>query len=105
MDRSFSHLSHDLNDVDRVIHEPARLMIMAILNVVESADFLYLQRETKLTKGNLSSHLSRLEASGYVMIEKTFQGKTPLTTCKLTIEGHKAFENYRKRMKDMFDQI
>jgi DNA-binding MarR family transcriptional regulator len=88
-----------LVEVDRLIHEPARLMIVAILSAVESADFLYLQRETGLTKGNLSSHLTRLEEGGYVQIEKTYRGKLPLTICRLTLAGQKAFQDYRKRLK------
>ena len=92
-----------LSDIDRLIHEPARLMIVAILYAVESADFLYLQRESELTKGNLSSHLSKLENAGYVEIEKTYRGKVPLTICKLTEAGRCAFEDYREQMKRMVD--
>lgn len=92
-----------LVEIDRLIHEPARLMIVAILYAVESADFLYLKRETELTKGNLSSHLSKLEEAGYVDIEKTYKGKIPLTICNLTDKGRKAFEDYRKQMKFMVD--
>ena len=92
-----------LTNVDRLIHEPARLMIVAILYAVESADFLYLHRETELTKGNLSSHLSKLEGAGYVDIEKTYRGKIPLTICRLTDKGRQAFENYRQQLKDFVD--
>jgi DNA-binding MarR family transcriptional regulator len=88
-----------LSDVDRLIHEPSRSVILAILAAVESADFLYLQRETGLTKGNLSVHLSKLEEAGYVSIEKTYRGKLPLTLCRMTEGGRKAFENYRKQLK------
>ncbi len=69
-------------DVDRLVHEPARLIILSILYVLESADFLYLLRETGLRKGNLSSHLSRLEEAKYITIEKTYRGKTPMTICQ-----------------------
>ena len=69
-----------LTDVNRIIHEPSRSIILAILAVVESADFLYLQRETGLTKGNLSVHLSKLEEAGYITIEKTYRGKITLDT-------------------------
>jgi DNA-binding MarR family transcriptional regulator len=62
-------------DVDRVIHEPARLLIITLLAAVKEADFLYLQRESGLTKGNLSSHLLKLEQAGYIQIQKTFRGK------------------------------
>ncbi|MBN1287152.1 MAG: transcriptional regulator [Anaerolineae bacterium] len=87
-------------DVDRLVHEPARLAIMTILYTVEAADFLFLKRQTGLTKGNLSSHLSRLEGAGYVAIEKTFEGKIPRTICRLTDAGRKAFEDYRDWLKN-----
>ena len=90
-------------DVDRLIHEPARLLIVAILEAVESADFLYLQRETGLTRGNLSSHLAKLEEAGYVRIEKTYQGKTPLTICHLLALGRQAFQQYRQQMRGVVD--
>lgn len=90
-------------DVDRIIHEPARLLIVTILSIVESADFLYLQTETGLTKGNLSSHLAKLEAAGYVEIKKTYRGKIPLTVCKLSASGQAAFSNYRDQLKYIVD--
>ena len=93
-----------LTELDRLIHEPARLLIVTILSTVESADFLFLQRETDLTKGNLSAHLSKLENAGYVNIEKTFKGKLPLTVCKLTESGQKAFESYRQQMQNFIDK-
>lgn len=89
-----------LTDLDRVIHEPARLLIVSILAAVEKADFLFLQRESGLTKGNLSAHLSKLEEAGYVKIEKTFKGKLPLTVCSLTKAGRAALEDYRRRMRE-----
>ena len=92
-------------EVDRVIHEPARLLIMTILSAVENADFLYLQREAGLTKGNLSSHLSKLEAAGYVEINKTYRGKIPLTVCKLSAAGQAAFSDYRDQLKYIVDSI
>ena len=64
--------------IDKLIHEPARLMIMMILDDVGEADFLYLLREAEFTQGNLSSHLSKLEQASYVEIEKKFKGKMPL---------------------------
>lgn len=90
-------------DVDRMIHEPARLMILTILSAVDSADFLYLQRETGLTKGNLSSHLSKLEDAEYITIEKTYRGKIPLTICKLSGNGRRAFTEYRDQLKYIVD--
>jgi DNA-binding transcriptional ArsR family regulator len=93
-----------LTELDRLIHEPARLLIVTILSTVESADFLFLQRETELTKGNLSAHLSKLENAGYVRIEKTFKGKLPLTVCKLTEAGQRAFNGYRQQMQNFIDK-
>lgn len=88
-----------LAQIDRVIHEPARLMIVALLSAVTEADFQYLHQTTELTKGNLSVHLSRLEEAGYVEIEKSFRGKYPLTVCRLTKRGKDIFDTYRRVIK------
>ncbi|MEJ2265862.1 MAG: transcriptional regulator [Anaerolineales bacterium] len=101
-------MSNDLpniGDIDRLIHEPARLIIVGILSAVESADFLYLQREAGLSKGNLSSHLSKLEEAGYVEIEKTYRGKIPLTICRLSEAGQRAFEEYCNQLKHFVNNI
>ena len=90
-----------MSDIDRLIHEPARLTIVALLSSVKEADFLYLLRETQLTKGNLSTHLFRLEEARYVEIEKTFRGKIPMTLVRLSSEGKAAFQSYRKSMKEI----
>lgn len=95
----------DLAGVDRLIHEPARLMIVTILFTAEQVDFLYLLRETGLTKGNLSAHLARLEEAGYVSIEKGYRGKIPQTLCRLTDAGRAAFDNYRKQLRSLADQL
>ena len=100
-------MSADLRAVttlDRLIHEPARLLIVTILSSVVSADFLFLQRETGLTKGNLSAHLSRLEEAGYISIEKTFKGKFPLTICKLTSAGKTALKTYRQQLQSFMER-
>ena len=89
----------DLAELDRNIHEPGRLAIAAMLYAVEEADFLFLLRETEMTKGNLSSHLAKLEQAGYVEIEKSFRGKIPVTVCRLSKRGRKAFEEYQATMK------
>ena len=88
-----------LGDLNRIIHEPARLMVVALLAAVEEADFQYLHQATQLTKGNLSVHLSKLEGAGYIEIQKTFRGKYPLTVCRLTERGRGVLDNYRKVMK------
>jgi DNA-binding transcriptional ArsR family regulator len=90
-----------MSEVNRIIHEPARLTIVALLSGAREADFLFLQRESGLTKGNLSSHLMKLEEAGYVEIEKTFRGKLPLTLARLTAKGREAFQNYRKTMNGL----
>ncbi len=94
-----------MSGVDRVIHEPARLMIVTVLYTVEEADFLYLLNATGLTKGNLSAHLARLEEAGYVEIEKTFRGKIPQTLARLTGAGRTAFEKYRHHLKKIMDTL
>ena len=92
-------------NIDRLIHEPSRFMVMAHLYVVESAEFIFLMRQTGLTWGNLSSHLSKLEAAGYVAIEKEFIGKKPHTMLRLTDEGRAAFEQYRQSMRQVLDEL
>ena len=97
-------LIRQVAELDRLVHEPARLSILTLLFMLDSADFLYLQHETGLTRGNLSSHLSKLEEAGYIHIEKTYRGKVPLTLCSLTEKGKDAFELYRKQLKQFVDR-
>ena len=87
------------NELDRVIHEPGRLMIVALLFAIDQCDFLYLQHETEMNKGTLSSHLSRLEEAGYVEVVKTYRGKVPQTLLSLPASGREAFKQYRKKLK------
>lgn len=88
-----------LAEVDRLLHEPARLIVATILYTVAAADFTFLQRETGLTKGNLSSHLAKLAEADYIAIEKTFAGKIPRTTCRLTDRGREAYRAYREHLR------
>jgi DNA-binding transcriptional ArsR family regulator len=90
-----------VTDLDRVIHEPARLTIVALLAGVKEADFLWVLRESALTKGNLSSHLAKLEEAGYVDVEKTYRGKIPLTLLRLTRQGKAAFAEYKKSLNGL----
>ena len=94
----------DLTAVDKIIHEPARLAVITILSLVESADFLYLQKATQLTKGNLSVHLGKLEEAGLIEIQKSFQGKIPRTLCRLTNKGKESFEAYKKQLGQVFGE-
>jgi len=95
----------DLTELDKLIHEPARLMIVSILSAVEEADFIYLMHETGLTRGNLSSHLSKLEDAGYIKVQKTFRGKVPQTLLRLTNTGQSAFNSYRTQLKQLVTKI
>jgi DNA-binding MarR family transcriptional regulator len=88
--------------LDRMVHEPVRLMILTVLEQSGEADFLYLQRECGLTQGNLSSHLNKLEEAGYVSIEKTYKGKLPLTVCSITEDGRRAYYGYASTMGSLF---
>lgn len=92
-------------EIDRVIHEPARLFLVAHLYVVESADYVFLMQSTGLTWGNLSSHLSKLEEAGYVDLEKDFVDRKPHTMVKLTDAGRTAFDVYRRQMKQLFEDL
>ena len=95
----------NLKNIDRLIHEPTRLMIMTQLYVVESADFLFLQHQLQMTPGNLSSHLSKLEEAGYVEIVKEFIERKPHTALKLTKNGRIAFNEYRKNIKTVLENL
>jgi DNA-binding MarR family transcriptional regulator len=79
--------------IDRLIHEPARLLILTVLVSVDGADFVFLLGITGLTRGNLSAHLAKLEDSNYVAAARTYD-KTPRTTYRLTPAGRKAIDRY-----------
>lgn len=96
---------HPLVNIDRIIHAPARLMILTYLYVVESTDFIFLIHLTGLTWGNLSTHLSKLEKAGYVAIEKEFIAKKPHTMIRLTDEGRDAFREYKQSMQQILDDL
>lgn len=91
----------DLADLDRLVHEPARLAILTALAVCRTADFLYLQRLTGLTKGNLSAHLAKLEQGTLVSIEKAYSGKVPITHVALTPRGRKAIERHWTKLEQL----
>ena len=95
----------NLKNIDRLIHEPTRLMIMTQLYVVESADFLFLQNQLQMTPGNLSSHLRKLEKAGYVEIVKEFIERKPHTALKLTKKGRTVFNEYRKNIRKVLEDL
>ena len=94
-----------LGEIDRLVHEPARLMLIALLYVVESADFIFLMNQTGLTWGNLSAHMTKLEEAGYIEVEKSFKGRRPNTMLRLTDAGRDAFRTYRQTMKQVLDEL
>ena len=102
-------MSNDRRDppleIDKIIHEPARLHIMTQLYVVEEADFIYIMRQTGLTWGNLSSHMSKLEDAEYIEVRKEFQEKKPHTILKMTDSGRTAFERYRSTLEKVFEGL
>ena len=100
-----SNSPFDAGNINRLIHEPTRLMIMSQLYVVESADFLFLQHQLQITPGNLSAHLSKLEEAEYVEIVKEFIERKPHTALKLTKKGRVAFNDYRKNIKKVFENL
>ncbi|UXE68456.1 MAG: transcriptional regulator [Chryseotalea sp. WA131a] len=88
-----------LKDLDPLLHSQLRLGVMSLLLGLDSADFTFLKEKTNSTAGNLSVQLDKLSEAGYIHIEKTFKGKKPLTTCKITKKGIKAFEEYVNSLK------
>lgn len=93
------------SQLDRMIHNPGRLAIMAVLAGCESADFTFLEKSTELNKGTLSKHLSALEDAGYIEITKQFIDKFPNTSAKLTAQGRKAFKHYRKQYQAFLESV
>jgi len=96
---------HPLAKIDQVIHAPARLMVLSYLYVVESADVVFLRNMTRLTWGNLSTHVSKLEEAGFLDVEKGYQGKKPRTVVRLTDQGRAAFRDYKKSMQQVLDDL
>jgi DNA-binding MarR family transcriptional regulator len=88
-----------LLELDRLVHEPARHLILDLLEAVEEADFVFLLHHSGLTRGNLSCHLAKLEEAGYVEVRKSFVGKVPRTVLRLTSAGREALHRYRAQMR------
>ncbi len=92
-------------EIDRLIHEPARLIIMANLYVIDEADFVYLTRHTGLTHGNINTHMARLQASDYVSVEKLFVANRPRTVYRMTPKGRLALQRYRQQVGNLLAHI
>ncbi|WP_317194676.1 winged helix-turn-helix domain-containing protein [Algoriphagus lutimaris] len=86
--------------LDPLLHSQLRLAVMSLLIGLEEAEFTFLKEKTEATAGNLSVQLDKLEKAGYIKIHKSFKGKRPLTTCKITSKGIKAFEDYVENLKN-----
>ncbi|MEN8908116.1 MAG: transcriptional regulator [Clostridiales bacterium] len=101
--------NQDLNilitNIEKVIHEPARLKILIYLNILKSADFVFLLNKTGLTKGNLSSHLTKLESAKYIKIEKEFINKIPRTLIIITQDGKLSLKLYKKNIINLMNSI
>ncbi|HXI04130.1 MAG TPA: transcriptional regulator [Candidatus Saccharimonadales bacterium] len=91
--------------LDRTLHEPVRLGVVACLYVVDEADFIFLQSQTGITGGNLSSHLKRLADEGYIVVRKEFEGARPHTTLSLTADGRARFETYLETIDGMLGAL
>lgn len=87
-------------DLDPLLHSQLRLAVMSLLISVESAEFTWLKDKTQSTAGNLSVQLDKLSEAGYITIDKSFRGKKPVTSCRVTKKGIKAFEEYVNSLKD-----
>jgi DNA-binding transcriptional ArsR family regulator len=92
-------------EIDKTVHEPARLMILSMLNVVDSADFTFLLNQTGLTRGNFSTHMKKLEDAGFVAVTKEFVDNKPLTTYAITPAGRQALIHYRQLMEKILNAL
>ena len=95
-------------ELNETIHQPVRLRIMAALVTLEAGsevDFTYLRGLLDVTDGNLGAHLRKLEEAGYLDVEKSFKGRRPNTNLRLTTAGRSAFQEYRRRLKQMLDDL
>jgi DNA-binding transcriptional ArsR family regulator len=91
--------------LDKTLHEPVRLSVVATLSVVDEADFVFLQSQTGITGGNLSSHLKRLAGEGYVSVHKAFEEGRPRTTLALTKLGRASFEHYLDTLAELLEAV
>ncbi len=87
-------------EVDRIVHEPARLAILTVLAAAEEVEFRFLESTLGLTQGTLSAHMSKLEAAGYVEVKKGYKGRYPVTWLRITRGGARALEAYRRRLRE-----
>ena len=91
-------------ELDPLLHSQLRLSVMSLLMSVDSAEFTFLKDKTQSTAGNLSVQIEKLAEAGYITVEKSFRGKKPLTTCKISRKGHKAFVDYVETLKQYINK-
>lgn len=94
----------EFKSLDPLLHSQLRLAIISLLVAVDSADFNFIKEKTGASSGNISVQLDKLEKAGYITIQKSFKGKRPLTTCKLTKKGLEAFEQYVNHLKSYINK-
>ena len=104
-DQEKSENSNTMNEINQLIHSPARLRILIMLYVVENLDYVFLKNQTGLSWGNLATHLGKLEDAGYVSIQKGYQGKKPQSLIQLTSSGRAAFREYKETIQQMLDDL
>ena len=92
-----------LRDLNPLLHSQLRLAVMSILMNCEQASFVYIKQQTQATAGNLSVQLEKLQTAGYINVEKSFDGKQPMTTCSVTEVGKQAFEEYVNALRDYLE--
>ena len=95
----------DIPEIDDLLHEPARLRLLAFLSVVKRTDFTFLLKLSGLSRGNLSVQMSKLGDAKMVRIDKTFEGKRPRTIYQLTARGTNALRAYKKNMKTILEAL
>ena len=92
-----------LKPLDPLLHSELRLAIMSILISVESADFVYIRKQTGATAGNISVQIDKLSKAEYISVDKGFNGKIPRTTCSITNQGRRAFAAYVETIKEYLE--
>jgi DNA-binding MarR family transcriptional regulator len=92
------------NDLDPILHSQLRLAVISLLISVKEADFVFLKEKTNATAGNLSVQVQKLKEAGYIEVAKQFKDNYPQTTCKITKEGIKAFEQYVKNLQSYLNK-
>lgn len=97
--------SHAIPELDAFVHEPARLRVLALLCLVDQADFMYLTRQTGMSRGNLSVQMTKLESAGFVALERQLENNRARTCYRLTPSGHQALVAYKASLRPLFDAL